>query len=151
MTYGDGISLVRLDGKVDIGKTRSLCQFALRHSNEAVCVFIRSESWYLQDPSFLYADVASQMLWALHRTEPPNDFSPDERTVRTMSYELQRTLRRANQLLYFILDGVEDVASTSGQFLSCLLRLLPTEYSQFRFLCSGDTSWIPTSTLPQAQ
>jgi hypothetical protein len=146
----EGIPLIRLEGKVDIGKTRSLYQFALRHPNRTISIFFRPDSWYLQDPSFLYDDVASQMFWALYGTEPPNDFNREERLIRTMSFDLQRKARRATELFYFVIDGAEDIATGPGQqLLSCLLRLLPTEYSQFRFLMSGNAEWIPTSTVPQ--
>lgn len=148
----DGISLIRLDGKVDIGKTRFLCQFVARHPDQTISTFIRAESWYLHHPSFLYADVASQMFWALHGTEPPENFNREERAIRTMSFDLQRKAKKLNQLFYFVIDGVENIASgPEQQLLPCLLRLLPMEYSQFRFLTSGDASWVPFSTLPQAQ
>jgi len=144
----DRFILIRLEGKVDIGKTQVLSQFVRRHPNNAISLFIRPDSWYLQDPSFLYNDLAAQMHWALHREEPPSSFVADEKAVRTLSFELQRKGRRENQLFYLILDGVDEVAPASGHFLSCVLRVLPTEYKQFRFVCGGSASYIPLATLP---
>jgi len=146
--FANGVSLVHLEGKAEFGKTQVLAQFAKQHKHTSIATFIRPDSWCLQDPSLLYRELADQMHWALHRQDPPPGLAADERTLRSLSYALQGFAKRANKLLYLVLDGVENVAQDAGQFVAGLLRIMPTEFSQFRFLCSGNPGWIPTSLLP---
>jgi hypothetical protein len=149
--FGNGIALVHLEGKNEFGKTQVLAQFAKRHAHDSISAFIRPDSWCLQDPSLLYRDLAAQMHWALRRQDPPSGFAADERVLRSLSYELQGLAKRTNRLLYFVLDGIEDIVPSIGQFMACVVRVLPTEFSQFRFLCSGNACWIPASILPPVQ
>lgn len=145
--FANGISLIQLEGKAEFGKTQVLAQFAKKHQYDAISTFIRPGSWCLQDPSFLYRELAAQMFWVLHRQDPPPGQVADERGLRSLSYELQAFAKRTNRLFYLVLDGVDSVAADAGQFVAGILRILPTEFSQFRFLCSGNAAWIPASLL----
>jgi hypothetical protein len=53
--FASNIQLVTLEGKPDVGKTRILAQFAKRHPSNAMSVFIKPNSWFMQDSQLLYA------------------------------------------------------------------------------------------------
>jgi hypothetical protein len=144
-----GIQLVTLDGKPDIGKTRIVAQFALQRPSHAVSVFIKPNSWFMSEPSLLYADIAGQMHWALKKCEMPDPHIAQETLVRQLSFDLNRMAKRSGALYYFLIDGLDDIADGLSQFAGTLLAILPLEYTNFRFLVSGDAKWIPFSLVPK--
>lgn len=141
--FSSGVSLLALDGRQDIGKTHILRQFSNKHLANTISVFLRPHSWYLQDTSLLYSDLASQLDNCLgsHNTRLPE--SVDESLVRRLLLDLSRSARRDKRFIYFIIDGVEDIVDLSTPFLSSLVGILPFEFSEFRFLISGGVSWLP--------
>jgi hypothetical protein len=145
--FSCGIHLVSLEGKPDVGKTRILAQFAMRHSTNAISVFVKPNSWFVQDPGLLYADIARQMNWALTRSELQSPHSADETMIRHISFDLQSTARRNGATYYFLIDGMEDLSESAAHFANTLLRILPVEYSAFRFLTSGEAKWLPSQSL----
>src|SRR5579859_2390653 len=144
-----GIQLVTLDGKPDIGKTRLAAQFASRRPSHTISVFIKPNSWFMREPSLLYADIASQMYWALNKREMPDPHVAQETLIRQLSFDLVRVAKRTGDLFYFLIDGLEDIADGLSQFSGTLLAILPLEYTNFRFLVSGDARRIPTNLVPK--
>ena len=88
--FNSEINLVTLEGKQDIGKTRIVSQFAQRHNNSCISLFVRPNSWFLQDPALALVDLANQMHWASRRCEIPTTVEIDEAAVRRLSFEMQR-------------------------------------------------------------
>ena len=141
--FGGDIQLLLLDGRADIGKTHINMQFALRHPREAITIFVRPNGLITRDPQILVADLASQMHWALQKTELLDPYSSNESTVRRLSFELQRQSQRTGTKYYLIVDGMEDLIDEASQFTSALVSMMPFEFSGFRFLLTGDSNWIP--------
>src|SRR5579883_790330 len=79
-----GTQVVILEGRSDIGKTRVIAQYAMRYPNQAISIFIRPNSAFLQDPHLFLADIANQINWALYRTELADPHSTDEGLVRRL-------------------------------------------------------------------
>src|SRR5437016_2247808 len=77
MLTGD-IQLVLLEGAEGSGKTTLLAQFAQRHVDNSVSVFISPTSWFTNDPEILTQDLANQMRWLATRQEPPSTIAVDE-------------------------------------------------------------------------
>jgi hypothetical protein len=141
--FASDIVLVTLEGRQDVGKTRVVSQFAQRHNNSCVSLFVRPNSWFLQDPALVLSDLANQMHWALRHFELPSTTDIDEATVRHLSFELQRTGRATGQIFYFAIDGLDELVEESSLLCSTLASVLPLEYSSFRFLITGECGWLP--------
>jgi hypothetical protein len=145
--FSSDIQLVTLDGKPDVGKTRIMAQFALRRPSNTITVFIKPNSWFMQEPGLLYADIASQIYWALNEEELTDPHSANEPLIRQLSFDLQRLAKRTGQMYYFLIDGMEDVTDGLAQFAGTLMAVLPLEYANFRFMFTGDAKWVPKNVL----
>lgn len=149
--FASNIQLVTLEGKPDVGKTRIVAQFAKRHPSHSISVFIKPNSWFMQDSQLLYTDVAAQMYWALNKSELTDPHAADDGLIRRLSFDLQRLAKHSGQVFYFLVDGIEDLVDGPGHFANTLLAILPAELSAFRFLFSGEAKWLPVLALSQTQ
>lgn len=147
--FNSDFSLVWLDGKPDSGKTQILRQFALRHANRSISIFVRPDSWYLQDAGLLYKDIAAQAGFALRQNEEGVD-EADEVALRSLFVSLQRAANKERRVVYFVLDGIDGALTIAPQTISRVLRILPFELSQFRFLISGPPDWVPATSVAMA-
>lgn len=135
------VELVSLEGQEGIGKTTILAQFARGHADRCISMFVSPSSRFVYDPSVQSSDLCNQMQWILRRQEIPTDAASDPSLYRQLVMELQRTARRSGKYIYFIVDGLEDLAKDSIDVRG-LLELLPFGLQKFRFLFSGNAEQI---------
>ncbi|MBZ5562259.1 MAG: hypothetical protein LAP13_07540 [Acidobacteriia bacterium] len=132
------IQVLILEGREDIGKTTVLAQFAKRHGNEAVSVFMRAANRFSYDPAVLLGDLCNQAHWLLRLEEFSGEILPNESDLCRLLAELQRRARRRNLNYYFIVDGLGDLADDNIDVREVILALLPIGQAGFKFLVSGE-------------
>ncbi len=136
MLKGD-IHIVTIEGKEEVGKTTLLAQFAKRHAEHTLSVFVRATSRYSSDPKILMRDLCNQAQWMVTGNELPSEVDPDEPFFRNLTYELQRRSRWFKKHFYFVVDGLEGLPEDLTYVREFLLGMLPFGQAQFKFIVTG--------------
>ena len=141
---GDTI-LVVVEGVDGIGKTTLLAQYAKRHPNHALSLFIKPTSRLAYDPEYLRLDLCEQLHWLLYKKALDVE-TIDESYLRTQLVRLQRRARN-RETYYFIVDGLHDLPEEGSRIQDIVLKdMLPLGLPAFRFLLSGDQKQFSNST-----
>ena len=129
--------LVVVEGVDGIGKTTFLAQYAKRHPNHALSLFIKPTSRLAYDPEYLRLDLCEQLHWLLYKKALDVE-TVDESYLRTQLVKLQRRARN-RETYYFIIDGLHDLPEKDSRIQDIILKdMLPLGLPSFRFLISGD-------------
>jgi len=102
---GGDVELISLEGPEGMGKTTVLAQFAKRHLNRCISMFVSPNSRFVYDPTIQSADLCNQMNWILHNEEVPTDRASDPSLYHQLVMKLQRNARRSAEPFYFLVDG----------------------------------------------
>lgn len=160
--FDNGTELIVVEGMEGIGKTILLAQFAIRHLDYALSLFIRPTSRWAYDPEVLRFDLCNQLNWVLHQTEivptipstQESDILPHYETtatndafLRNSLLALQKRARYHKNAFYFVVDGLDDVPEESAYIRDLVLDMLPLGLPGFRFLLSGDLGKLPKTML----
>ncbi len=141
MTFAGEAQVLIVEGSEGIGKTTLLAQFAQRHSNRAISLFIKSASHWAYDPLILKRDLCNQLHWVLLQEElRPSEITSDD-MLRDYITALQRRARLNDY--YFVIDGLHEIPQENEPVREVILDMLPWSLSGFRFLFSGEANQIP--------
>jgi ATP/maltotriose-dependent transcriptional regulator MalT len=137
-SFASGLDLVVLEGPDGAGKTTIAAQFAERHAECAICLFLRSTSRWGYDPELVKLDLSHQMALALRQELPEHaEYNPDA-LLSKLLYRLQGQARRSNKLYYFVVDGLHDIPSSQAPTKQLVWNLLPIGLPGFRFVVTHD-------------
>ncbi len=128
------IELVIVEGTDGIGKTVLMAQFAKRHAENSVSLFVRPTGRWAYDPDVLRYDICYQLEWMLYQKEVPLFEAVDDGFLRDRLIKLRRKLRYQNETCYLVVDGLNDI---DPQIKHTILDFLPWGFQGFRFLLSG--------------
>jgi len=106
--FESGTELVVAEGKEGIGKTTLLAQFAARHPNHALSLFIRPTRWAC-DPEILRFDLCNQVHWALRQEELASMPDLGDAFLRTSWSKLRKRTRYRKETFYFVVDGLDEI------------------------------------------
>lgn len=138
--------LLVIEGSEGVGKTTLLAQFAKRHPNHSLSLFIKPTSRLAYSPEYLRLILSEQLHWALDHELLSTD-SADDSFLHTKLPVLQRRALRNRYTYYFIVDGLTDIPKEDSAVQDVILKdLLPFGLSGFKFLLSGDLNQF-TGTL----
>jgi hypothetical protein len=135
--FGDGEAVVVLEGAIGDGKTTAVAQYAIRHGNRAISVFLHPDDAGYFDMDAVRFDLASQITWILGGML--RDVKPEDTTtsyVRNRLLELRRHANYGREPYYIIIDGLDEVTGESNE-LRTLLDLLPLGSRNCKFLITG--------------
>jgi archaellum biogenesis ATPase FlaH len=127
--------LIIIEGEEGIGKTILLAQFAKRHSDHAISLFIRPTRSIYNDLEYLRYNLCNQLEWALYRRELEEEKSND-RLLRFRLIKLQKLVRQGT--FFFVIDGLSEIPEKDKQARDLILEMVPLGRTGFRFLLSGD-------------
>ncbi len=138
MTFAGEAQVLVVEGPEGIGKTTLLAQFAQRHSNRAISLFIKSASHWAYDPLMLRRDLCNQLHWIMLQEElrPSENITDD--MLRDYITALQRKARWKDY--YFVIDGLHEIPQENEPVREVILDMLPWSLSGFRFLFSGEAT-----------
>lgn len=129
-----------VEGPEGSGKTTLLSQFVRRHRTSALSLFISAGNRLSFDLTLIRNDLATQAFWLSRRSPLPNDFDCSS-LLNLLFGEVQRCAKHAKQLIYFVIDGIEELESSHrDKLLQQLAEVLPIGTEHFRFVFSGDAS-----------
>ncbi len=134
--------MVSVEGEEGIGKTTLLAQFAKRHPEKAISIFIRPTSRWSYDPDILRQDLFNQVHWILTDKELNAETDIDDSIWRTKIIALRKLSKRLNKPFFFVVDGLTDIPDHDSMARESILDLLPLGIPGFRFLFSGDLEKI---------
>lgn len=134
--FASGLQVLTVEGVEEVGKTTLLAQFAKRHAQYSVNVFVKSTSLLAYDPQLLLRDICNQIHFILHGDELPDDAEVDESVYRDLIFALQRLSRRRNIDIFFVVDGLEEIEDKSHAQAS-IIALLPVGLTGMKLLVSA--------------
>lgn len=132
-----------VEGIEGIGKTTLLSQYAKRHADNALSLFITPISRLSYASEYLRIILSEQVHWALYKKILDAE-SIDELFLRTQLHRLQKRALRNREVFYFIIDGLHDLPKEDLRIQDIILQeILPIGLTGFRFLISGDSKKLP--------
>jgi len=138
-TFDTGIDVIIAEGVAGIGKTTLLAQFAKKHPNEGISIFIRPGSRFSYDPDYIRLVLCEQIHWALYKNVLPEE-QIDKSFLNTKIPILQKRALISKTPFYFIIDGIHHIPDEDYSAIEIILKeMLPIGLSGFRFLLSGET------------
>jgi hypothetical protein len=135
------------EGEEGIGKTILLAQFAKRHPDHALSLFIRPTSRWGYDPEILRFDLCNQIQWAVCQEELSSIENANDTFLRNSLTKLQRRTRYGDKF-FFVIDGLDQVPEESSYVRELVLDMVPMGLPGFRFLLSGDLDQL-SEHIPQ--
>ncbi len=136
--FQGGTGIVSMEGTDGIGKTILLRQFALRHHDRSISLFIQPISRLSYAPEYLRLALAEQVHWIVSGNILDTEIA-DESLLRTLLIALQKRSIRERAPYYFCIDGLDEIPRDDPRNLDFILKdLLPLGMSGFRFLFTGD-------------
>jgi hypothetical protein len=147
----DKVYAVAIEGVEGSGKTTVLSQFVRRNSSNAISVFISAANRFSYDAELIRQNITNQVYFAATGNMLNRD-KYDPALLKTYCLELQQLVKRRKSLMYFVVDGIDELEKSSrDSLLQQLTDILPIGIPQFKFLFSGDESLyrgLVTSKLP---
>lgn len=146
--FESNTQLVVIEGAEGIGKTTLLAQFARRHPDRALSLFIKPTSRWGYDPEILRFDLCNQLNWILCQEElsPTEDIG--DGFLRTGLLGLRKRARHLRSMFYFVVDGLDEIPEQDVSIRHLVLEMLPLGLPSFRFLLSGDLDHL-SGYIPQ--
>ncbi len=130
--------LTVVEAEEGMGKTTLLAQYAKRHPDYALSLFIKPTSSVAYSPDYLREILSEQLHWALHK-EPLNREFIDDSFFKTQLIKLEKKALRNREIFYFIVDGLDDIPKEDSRVHDIVLKdILPLGLKGFRFLLAGD-------------
>jgi len=142
--FQSDIELVAVEGQQGIGKTTLLAQFARRHPDHTLSLFVRPTSRWACDPGILRLDLCNQLQWVLHQEELQEPERADDSFLGAKLFELGKRARYEQCTFYFVLDGLEEILEDASHARDLILDMMPFGHASFRFLLSGDSERLST-------
>ena len=134
-----------IEGNDGIGKTTLLAQFARRHNDSVLSLFIKPASRLSYLPQYLKEILCEQ----INCISPNNliDSSPmNDLLLPNQLSKLQKIALRNKKIFYFVIDGLYDLPEEDFHIQNIILQeILPIGFEGFRFLLSGDLKKLPQS------
>lgn len=144
MIFKSGYSIVTVDGEEGIGKTVLLAQFAKRYPDNTISLFISGSCKWGYDPDTLRSDLCNQIEWLLSKKQIYNTLDVDTAFLRESIWRLNQYCRQTNSIIYFIIDGLDDIPNEYQLYIDQILDMLPFGYKNFYFILSYNTNKLPT-------
>ncbi len=134
--FDSGVQVVGIEGAEEIGKTTLLAQFAKRHAQHSISLFVKATDLFAYDPQLLLRDLCNQIRFIISGREISDEEQTDEGMFRDLLFGLYRMGRRKNTDFFFIVDGFEDTV-TAAQTMKSVMSLLPIGAAHIKFLISA--------------
>jgi hypothetical protein len=130
--------LIVVEGVEGIGKTTLLAQFAIRHPDHTLSLFIRPTSRWAYDPDILRYDLCNQIQWVLCQEELASIEDATDAFLRNGWAKLRKRTMYRRETFYFVVDGLGEIPAQDSQIREIVSGMLPFGLPDFRFLLSGD-------------
>lgn len=134
--FAANLQIVILEGAEGMGKTSCVAQFAQRHSNRAISLFIRPTGRWAYDLDMLRWDLCNQLEWALNRTLIQSQADATDTLYWNRIYHLDRRSKQAGQEFFFVIDGIDEIPDNSEEIKRAIFEMLPFHLG-YRFLFSS--------------
>lgn len=145
--FENSSEVVVTEGEEGIGRTTLLAQFAKRHPDQTLSLFIRPTSRWGYDPEILRFDLCNQIQWAICEEELSSIEDASDALLRSGLTKLQRHTRYGDRF-FFAIDGLDEIPEENSYVRELVLGMLPLGLPGFRFLLSGDLDEL-SEHLPQ--
>ncbi len=144
--------IVCVEGPDGIGKTTLLAAFTRAHPECTISHFLQVASRPALEHDYIRNDLFNQVSWLLHKEELTPSADVDRRYLSMHTGQLQRYAKNQRGPLYFVIDGLGDLPSTSRHLIDFLLvDTLPIGLEHFRFLLAIDKDMLPTDLLERTK
>jgi hypothetical protein len=139
---GGDTHILVVEGPEEAGKTTSLAQFAKRHEDRCLALFVSPSSRWAYDPNQMRYDLCNQLEVLLHGRELNSIGDASDALLGTQISELLRRSKRKRTTFYFVVDGLEEIPLEDETTRRMIVDLLPFGLGGFRFLFSGSIALL---------
>ena len=136
LIFNGNNNIAVIEGDEGTGKTILLAQYALKHADFTISLFIRPTPSREYDPDTVRFDICNQLEWIISNRELDPQTVVDDGYWRNKIIELKRRARFYRY--YFIIDGLDDIPEKDTIIKEILLDLFSFEQKGFYFVFSGD-------------
>lgn len=133
-------AVVVVEGDAGIGKTTLLAQFAKRHPDNALSLWVEPQGRWRYDPDLNMRDLCNQLEWALYKRQLEPGIPIGESELRQRYYDLRRQARFYKRTYYFLVDGLDEVPEPEQKLI---LDMLPFGMKGFCILLSARSEDLP--------
>jgi len=142
-TFKSNSKILIIEGNEGIGKTTLLAQFAKRHADSALSLFIKPVSRLSYSPEYLREVLCEQINCIFPKSQIDSNLVNDLSMLNQLS-KLQKFALINKKVFYFVVDGLHDLPEEAFRIQNIILQeILPTGIEGFHFLFSGDLKKIP--------
>lgn len=141
-------NVVILEGKENSGKTVVMTQLARHFYDNCVTIFINSNQHLSYDINLIRYDICSQIHWFLQKEELKNVEIVDEQYIKLKLYELIRYLRKTNKVMYFIIDGIDQLVDLNNSIIELIFEMFPIGYDFCRYIISSNIGKLTSKLNP---
>lgn len=129
--------LIIVDGSEGIGKTNLLLQFAKKHHLDSFAYFINPASKATARQDFFMQDIGQQLYFHIHSDKIESENLLSESDFKGLLLKLAMKTPNKPKILYFILDGLDQIDNSEIELLKPIINELPWNANNFRFIVSG--------------
>ena len=145
-SFASGIEVIVLEAPDGSGKTMTAAQFAARHPDRSLSLFVRSESRWGYDPEFVRLDLCQQLAAALGRSPLGESEALGEPGMRQLLFSFRTRAKRDKY--YFVIDGLHEVPPSDHHTVSQIWEMFPIGFPNCHFLVTDDGQLQKRLTLP---
>jgi hypothetical protein len=97
----------------------------------------KPSSAYAYDPGVIRLDLCNQIHWIVFQTEIKNPAVVDSAYMNNRLFELHRRAKRRREIIYFVIDGLDEIPTENEFILESILDILPIGLPGFGFIFSA--------------
>lgn len=133
----DDNKIVFVNGKQGVGKTHLLANFCKKYNQSSISIFVNTRDKSTYDQRIIEFDLSNQVHCLLNNHELEENFFFTG-YLKTTHIELKRLIKKNNQNIYFIFDGLENIPEKDLAQINEIISLLPFTSPNIYFLFSGE-------------
>ena len=145
-SFASGIQVIVLEAPDGSGKTLTAAQFAARHHDRSLSLFVHSESRWGYDPEFVRLDLCQQLAAALGKNPLGEPEAMSEPGMRQLLYNFRSRAKRDRY--YFVIDGLHEVPRSDHHSVRQIWEMFPIGFPNCHFLVTDDGQLQDGLTLP---
>ena len=131
--------VVVVSGPTNIGKSTLLAQFYAAHTDVTIGTFVSGASSFGYEYEAIVADLCDQVRYLTGGKGFKQGIEVETPTAnwRLAFSELNKWAKTQKRIVYFILDGLDEIPIPDEAAASAIFKLMPLGLGNFRFLLSG--------------
>ncbi|WP_339842584.1 hypothetical protein [uncultured Halopseudomonas sp.] len=145
LKFETGSKIVIVNGDEGMGKSTLLSQFAERHIEKTIGIFIDviNKQSYAEDN--IITDIYRQIYFYVNGYEANINHDVEIKSLSKLMYNLDASLKRSGAKAFIVIDGLTEIPSQDQYIVKTIIDLMPLAASSIRFLFSAGNDILEKS------